>query len=89
MEVDQPEETEEDEIDVPDKYKRNITRLVKKNNDLFGKKDNYLGHTRTVKMRIDCQGHIPMKNRPYRTPLNNRKIIDKAINEILEAKVIE
>ena len=89
MEVDQPEETEEDEIDVPEKHKRNITRLVKKNNDLFAKKDKDLGHTSTVKMRIDCQGHRPLKNRAYRTPLNKRKIIDKAIDEMLEAKVIE
>ena len=89
MEVDQPEETEEDEIDVPEKHKRNITRLVKKNKDLFAKKDKDLGHTSTVKMRIDCQGHRPLKNRAYRTPLNKRKIIDKAIDEMLEAKVIE
>ena len=31
----------------------------------------------------------PLKNRPYRTPLNKRKIIDQAIDEMLEAKVIE
>ena len=89
MEVDQPTETEEDEIDVPEKHRRNITRLVKKNNDLFARKDKDLGHTSTVKMQIDCQGHRPLKNRAYRTPLNKRKIIDKAIDEMLEAKVIE
>ena len=85
MEVDQPEETEEDEIDVPEKHRPNITRLVKKNTDLFAKKDKDLGHTSTVKMKIDCQGHRPLKNRAYRTPLNKRKIIDKAIDEMLEA----
>ena len=89
MEVDQPEETEEDAIDVPEKHRRNITRLVKKNNDLFAKKDKYLGHTSTVKMRIDYQGHRPLKNIPYRTLLNKRNIVDKAIDEMLEAKVIE
>ena len=42
------EETEEDEIDVPEKHRRNIIRLVKKNKDLFAKKDKELGHTSTV-----------------------------------------
>ena len=89
MEIDQPKESWEDEINVHEKHRRNITRLVKKNKDLFAKKDKYLGHTSTVKMRIDCQGHRPLKNRPYRTHLNKRKIIDKAIDEKLEAKVID
>ena len=31
---------------------------------------------------------IPLKVRPYRTPLNNRKIIDKTIDEMLDVKVI-
>ena len=61
MEVDQPEETDEDEIDVPGKHRRNITRLVKKNNDLFAKKDKDLGHTSTVKMRIVVKDIDPSK----------------------------
>ena len=40
-------------------------------------------------MRIDVGNNIPLKIRAYRTPLNKRKIIDKAIDEMLEAKVIE
>ena len=40
MEVDQPEETGDDKkIDVPEKYRRNITRRVTKNKDLFAKTD--------------------------------------------------
>ena len=91
MEVDEPEEPQDDlkEIQVPLQHRRNITTLIQQNKDLFAKKDTDLGHTDTVKMRIDTGDHRPLKNRPYRTPLNKRKIIDKAIDEMLEAKVIE
>ena len=85
MEVDQPEGIADDkEIDVPEKYRRNITRLVTKNKDLFAKTDKDLGHSSTVKMRIDVGNNRPVKIRAYRTPLNKRKIIDKAIDEMLE-----
>ena len=40
-------------------------------------------------MRIDVGNNRPLRNRAYRNPLNKRKIIDKAIDERLEAKVIE
>jgi len=40
-------------------------------------------------MKIDTGNHRPIKNRPYRTPLNKRQVINQAIDEMLEAKVIE
>ncbi len=40
-------------------------------------------------MKIDTGNTQPIKLRPYRTPLNNRKVIDKAVDEMLEAKIIE
>lgn len=52
-------------------------------------KDSELSHTDTSRMKIDTGNHPPIKLRPYRTPLNNRKVIDEAIDEMLEAKVIE
>jgi len=78
-----------EEIDVPVEYRANIQQVIKRNRDLFAKKDADLGYTDTVQMKIDTGNHRPIKNRPYRTPHNKRQIIDKAIEEMLDAKVIE
>lgn len=77
------------ELDVPDKHRSQMESLIKKNRDLFAKTDSELGYTDVVKMKIDTGDHEPIKLRPYRTPINNRKIIDKAIDEMLDAGVIE
>lgn len=78
-----------EKIDVPKRFEQSVQRLVNKNKDLFAKNDSDLGVTETVKMKIDTEGHHPIKNRPYRAPLNKRQIIDKAIAEIMDAKIIE
>ena len=76
-------------IDVPDKYRSKIENLILKNQDLFASKDSELGHTDTVKMKIGTGTNDPIKIRPYRTPLKNRDIIDKAIDEMLDTNVIQ
>ena len=43
-----------------------------------------LGHTDTVKMHED----VDVKFRPYKTPIKNREVIDKAIDEMMDADVI-
>ena len=76
------------DLHVADKYRDNIEPLILRNSDLFASKDTELGHTDTVRMKIDTGSADPIKLRPYRTPLNNRKIIDETIDEMLDAKVI-
>ena len=76
------------DLDVPSEYRPHIEELVKENHDLFASKDSELGHTDFVKMKIDTGDTKPIKMRPYRTPLKNREVIDKALEEMLEAKVI-
>ena len=39
-------------------------------------------------MKIDTGNADQIQLRPYRTTLNNKKIIDETVNEMLEAKVI-
>ena len=39
-------------------------------------------------MHIDVGVNQPIKMRPYRTPIKNREVIDKAIDEMLDADVI-
>ena len=55
---------------------------------MFAKTDAEVGHTDTFRMKIDTGSNLPMKTRPYCVQLNNRKVIDKALDEILEAKII-
>ena len=76
------------DLHVADKYRDNIEPLILRNSDLFASKDTELGHTDTVRMKIDTGSADPIKLRSYRTPLNNRKIIDETIDEMLDAKVI-
>ena len=42
----------------------------------------------TVKMQTDIGNNVPIKMKPSRTPSKNREVIDKAINEMLDADVI-
>ena len=58
------------------------------NKDLFASKDSEFGHTETVKIHIDVGKNNPQKRRRYRTPMKNREVIDKAIDEMLDADVI-
>ncbi|KAL5006703.1 hypothetical protein ScPMuIL_015509, partial [Solemya velum] len=74
---------------VPREHRKQVLGVIRKNKDLFAKKDTELGQTSTVTMKIDTGDHPPIKMRPYRVPLHKRKIIDSAIDEMLEAKVIE
>ena len=73
---------------MPDEYRTAVVNFLKRHSDIFAFKDSELGHTDTVKMKIDTQGHPPIKLRPYRTPINSREVVDKAVDEMLEAKVI-
>ena len=76
------------DLDVPQQYRSKIEKLVLQNQDLFANKDSELGHTETVKMQVDVGNNEPIKMRPYRTPIKNREVIDKAIDEMLDADVI-
>lgn len=40
-------------------------------------------------MKIESGDHHLIKKRPYRVPLYNRQIIDKAMPEIMDADFIE
>ena len=77
------------DLDVSDQYRKRVENLILRNKDLFATNDSELGHTHTVKMKIDTGDHKPIKLRPYRTPIQNRKVIDKAVDEMLDAGVIK
>ena len=76
-------------VKVACQFRAPITKLVRHNSDLFATTDKDLGRTSTVKMRIDTGNHSPIKKSPYRAPLKQREEISKAVDEMLQAKVIE
>ena len=76
------------DLDVPQQYRPQIEKIILQNQDLFANKDSELGHTETVKMQLDVGDNEPIKMRPYRTPIKNREVIDKAVDEMLDANVI-
>ena len=62
--------------------------LITCKRDLFATKDTDLGKTDTIKMKIDTGNHPPIKLKPNRTPLNNRKVVEEAVKDMLDAKII-
>lgn len=54
--------------------------------DLFATRDRDLGHTDTVKMNIEIGDHPPIRNR---VPLGKWRTIDRSIEEMSEARIIE
>ena len=77
-----------DDLSVPGDFESGVKKLVTENRDLFAQTDAELGHTDTVKMKLDTGEHPPIKMKPYRTPLNKRAVIDNAVDEMLEAGII-
>ena len=74
---------------IPLEHRSKLVPLLEKNADIFAQKDTELGETDTVQMTIDTGDHPPIKLRPYRAPINTRKKIEQAVDEMLEAKIIE
>ncbi|ESP03280.1 hypothetical protein LOTGIDRAFT_171627 [Lottia gigantea] len=74
------------DIDVPDIHRSKVIDILTNYRDIFATNDMELGQTDTVKMKIDIGDHSPIKLRPYRTPLNKRQIVDKAIDDMLESE---
>ena len=81
-------ETLKDKIIVDKEHRPEIEKLIQQNISLFAEKDLHLTSTDTVTITIDTGNHAPVKQRPYRTSLTKRAIVDKAIDEMLEAKII-
>ena len=65
-----------------------LSDLINRNRDLFAATDKDLGRTNLVEMNIELTDPNPIKLPPYRIPLNKRHIIDKAVDELLDAKII-
>ena len=76
------------DFDSPLEYRALVTEMLQENRDLFAAKDSDLTFTDTVKMKIDTGDTPPIRLRPYRIPLKNQPVVNKAIDEMLEAGII-
>ena len=76
------------EFDSPLEYRSIVAELLNENKDLFAAKDSDLTFTNTVKFKIDTGDAPPIRLRPYRIPLKNQPIVNRAVDEMLEAGII-
>ena len=79
---------DETEIDAPQCHLPKVKQLVGKHSHLFANCDSELGQTDSVKCTINTGTSEPVKIRPYRTPLQDRETVSKAIEEWEKAKII-
>ena len=77
------------EVDASENVKSRVVKLINDNAHLFASSDLDLGQTQTVECNVETGDHDPIKMRPYRIPLQDRQIVDKAIDEMLQAGVIQ
>ena len=80
--------TIKDKIIVSNEHKKEIEQLIKHNLELFAEKDTDLGCTDIVKMTIHTGNHAPIKQRPFRTPLIKRNILETDVRDMLKANMI-
>lgn len=65
-----------------------IDAVLKKYCDVFSDCNPTLGHCDLQECTIDTGDSRPIRQRPYRTPLAKRKLIDELVDEMLEKGVI-
>lgn len=82
-------ELRDEDITVPECYRRELRGLLSRNREVIAMTDKELGQTETVEMRIDTGDHPPIKLRPYRTPIHKRKLVEEAVNEMMDSGIIE
>lgn len=73
-------------IKTPREYKERVIRLLEANKAC---RDKELDRTQTVTMKIDIREHPPLKLRLYGIPFHKRELVEQAIQEMLEAGIIE
>ena len=56
------------EAQARDEHREVLTKLLKRNADVFAATDTDFGMTNMMKMTIDTGNHRPIKQKPYRTP---------------------
>lgn len=82
------DDDETDEVSIPEEYREELEKILRDNEDLFAATDMELGRTNAMTMKVDTGDHPPIRLKPYRTPLKQRSVVDKAIDDMLKADII-
>ena len=72
------------DLNVPSEYREIVLKVLKNNLDLFASSDADLSVTDAIEMKIDTGDHPPIKQKPYRTPLHQREVVEKEFDEMLK-----
>ena len=65
-----------------------LSKLLAKNDDIFGKHEYDLGCTNLLKADIDTGDAPPIRKKLYRTPFSQRAEVKRQLQEMLKAKII-
>ena len=76
-------------LGLTDVQRKQMCGLVHRNQDVFVGPDGKLGLTKVVKHSITLNDNVPIKYRPYRAPLTQRKVIEDELDRMLDAGLIE
>lgn len=74
---------------VPQEHKPALLKLLEDNRDLFARTAKDLTVTDVVKMEIETDDCPPISSRLYHVPLNQQKVIDEHITQMLDAGIIK
>ena len=75
-------------VNAPEDRKQLIAEFLHKNSEVLAFSELDLKETDLVQMRIETHDETPIKMRPYRCSLNDEKIIETAIQNLLAAGII-
>lgn len=80
---------DKEEIKAPREYKGRVVQSLEANNEVIANRsDKELGQIKTVTMQIHTGEHHLLKLRPYRIPFHKRKLVEMAVQEMLDAGLI-
>ena len=68
--------------------RRLLRQLLEKYSEIFSVGDTDLGRTSVVQMKLDTGDHPPVKQKPYKTPFAERPMVERQLDDMLEAGVI-
>ena len=66
-----------------------IDEVMRQYTDVFDEDLSNLGHCDIIPLTVNVDGHRPIRQRAYRTPLPKRNVVDEQVDEMLKAGVIQ
>lgn len=75
---------------IPSEYHNNLEALLREYEDVFSRGEYDLGSTKVIQHKITTTvNSMPIKQAPYRVPIEKRDEIDRQVSKLLEQGLIE